>query len=138
MNNDTAMSLFVLILAAIGVALFIFLIPTPVGASQVCLTRKEARHLWPKQHIYWYSKDHCWSNRRGPPRGLKLDPIIPNHARAEVKENPAKPERLPPPKMEAPLRSDGPLNITRDGCCWPSLWETRNTQFDLRWIGELK
>ncbi len=32
MNSDTALSLFVLILAAIGVTLFILLIPAPAGA----------------------------------------------------------------------------------------------------------
>jgi hypothetical protein len=37
------------------------------------LTKAEARHLWPRQHIYWYSADHCWSNRRGPPRNLKVE-----------------------------------------------------------------
>ncbi len=126
MNNDTALSLFVMILAAIGVAMLIMLIPAPVGASQVCLTKKEARHLWPKEHLYWYSADHCWSNRRGPPRGIKLDPVI-EKTRAE-----AKPEK----NMEAPLRSDQPMQIIRDFCCWPKL-----SEFDLLWsklVEELK
>jgi hypothetical protein len=49
---------------------------TPAAAS-LCLTKKEARELFPKKHLYWYSSDHCWSNRRGkPPSGLKIDPII--------------------------------------------------------------
>jgi len=45
--------------------------------SSVCLTKKEARELWPRRHLYWYSSDHCWSNRRGPPRGIRIDPIDP-------------------------------------------------------------
>ena len=73
MNNDTSASLFVLLAAAIGVALLITCIPVP--ASEVCLSKREARHLWPRQHIYWYSADHCWSNRRGPPRHIKIEPI---------------------------------------------------------------
>lgn len=44
--------------------------------GEVCLSKAEARKLWPKQHLYWYSADHCWSNRRGgPPRGIKVEPI---------------------------------------------------------------
>jgi hypothetical protein len=49
--------------------------------SATCLTHSEARQLWPRQHIYWYSSDHCWSNRRGgPPRNLRYDLIRENHA----------------------------------------------------------
>ncbi len=72
MNHETAASLFVLLLAAIGIIVLMSVVPAP--ASDVCLTKKEARHLWPRRHIYWYSSDRCWSNRRGPPRGLKLEP----------------------------------------------------------------
>ncbi len=125
MNSDTALSLFVMILAAIGVALLIMLIPAPAGANQICLTKKEARHLWPKEHLYWYSADHCWSNRRGPPRKLKLDPIF-DKVRAEQEE--PRQKKTPAVKVEAPLRSDHQLKITEDGCCWPKL-----TEFDLLW-----
>jgi hypothetical protein len=68
-------------------------------ASSLCLSKKEARELWPKRHIYWYSKDHCWSNRRGPPRGLKMDPIKNNRIQALASE--------PTPE--------------KDYCCWPKL-----------------
>ena len=85
MNNDTAVSGFILALAAIGMLLLILCIPTAAAARDVCLTKKEARELWPKRHIYWYSKDRCWSNRRGPPRGLKFDPVQNNTAKTAVK-----------------------------------------------------
>ena len=76
MNSDTSLALFVLLIAGVGVALLITCIPVPAG--EVCLSKRQARHLWPRQHIYWYSADHCWSNRRGgPPRGLKLEPEEP-------------------------------------------------------------
>jgi hypothetical protein len=60
----------------------------------ICLTKKEARELWPRQHIYWYSKHRCWSNRRGPPRHLKMDPVVNSMAKAKQPE---------------------------DKCCWPVL-----------------
>lgn len=51
--------------------------------SPACLTKSEARQLWPKRHLYWYSGNHCWSNRRGgPPTGVKYDLIRENHAQA--------------------------------------------------------
>jgi hypothetical protein len=60
-------------------ALFV-LMAVRASHSEICLTKAQARQLWPKQHLYWYSKDHCWSNRRGPPKGLKMDPITNSHA----------------------------------------------------------
>lgn len=77
MNNETAMSAATMLVA--GLALFLLVLWTTTAApAGVCLSKKEARELWPKKHIYWYSKDRCWSNRRGPPRHLKIDPIIDN------------------------------------------------------------
>lgn len=72
-------ALLVAMLAYVG----ILLIPRPAHGSAVCLTHSEARKLWPKRHLYWYSSDHCWSNRRGgPPRNLRYDLIRENHAEA--------------------------------------------------------
>lgn len=92
---------------------------TQAAASSVCLTKKEARELWPKQHIYWYSKNHCWSNRRGPPQGIKTDPVI-NHSLAQAKRLPDPVyDALPKPRPKGDrLKSDPP-----DDCCWPPLDE---------------
>jgi hypothetical protein len=96
-----------------GAVLFVLMILiTTAQPMGVCLSKAEARHLWPRSHIYWYSKNHCWSNRRGPPRNLKFDPVFSHHAEDKI---------LPAPKIEAPLRTDEPLKITEDGCCWPLL-----------------
>jgi hypothetical protein len=111
MNSDTSAALSIMVLA--GVVLFVLMILiTTAQPMGVCLSKAEARHLWPRSHIYWYSKNHCWSNRRGPPRNLKFDPVFSHHAEDKI---------LPAPKIEAPLRTDEPLKITEDGCCWPLL-----------------
>jgi hypothetical protein len=111
MNSDTSAALSIMVLAGVVLFVLMILITTaqPVG---VCLSKAEARHLWPRSHIYWYSRDHCWSNRRGPPRNLKFDPVFSHHAEDKI---------LPAPKLQAPLRSDEPLKVTEDGCCWPLL-----------------
>ena len=60
-----SLSLAVLIATIVVLALLLAGV-IAAAASTVCLTKQQARHLWPRQHIYWYSKDHCWSNRRRP------------------------------------------------------------------------
>jgi hypothetical protein len=87
-----------------------------IGAARggtICLTKKEARELWPRIHIWWYrdkqTGDRCWSNRRGPPRHLKIDPIINSMA------------------QEFSFRHGGgretvsPSLSSEDKCCWPVL-----------------
>ncbi len=132
MNHETSLSLFVLLVAGIGIALLITCVPVP--ARDVCLSKKEARHLWPRQHIYWYSADHCWSNRRGgPPRHLKIEKEPEPKKEKKIRTDPIfapKAEALPAFRAIAPLRSDAPMVIVEDGCCWPIL-----SEFDLRWAG---
>jgi hypothetical protein len=131
-NNDTALALFVLLIA--GVAMFILAMVIPAPGEEVCLSKREARHLWPRQHIYWYSADHCWSNRRGgPPRHLKIEKEPEHKKEKKIKTDPIfspKAEPLPAFRAIAPLRSDAPMVIVEDGCCWPIL-----SEFDLRWAG---
>ncbi len=137
MNHETSASLFVLLIAAIGVAMLLWIVPAP--ASDVCLTKKQARHLWPRSHIYWYSSDHCWSNRHGPPRGLKLEP-------PEPKEKKIKTDPIFPPRADAGLDAVTwhmarpfdeaqpiipPLNLAApDLDVWPEL-----SEFERRFVG---
>jgi hypothetical protein len=121
-----ALSSIIIILAAM-----IFAMTHPAAAGAVCLSKKEARELWPRKHIYWYSKKHCWSNRRGPPRNLRIDPIINSHAQAKDKPEKNKPEEV-------------------DHCCWPDFERDANDQIvepprvwsdrwnDQPWIGKIK
>jgi hypothetical protein len=90
MNSDTASSLMTLTMCALVLFILALLMATPAVPAAVCLSKKEARQLWPRQHIYWYSKDRCWSNRRGPPRNLKFDPVFSHHAEDKI---------LPAPKL---------------------------------------
>jgi hypothetical protein len=86
-----------------------------VSAAGICLSKKQARELWPRAHLYWYSADHCWSNRRGPPRNIKVDPVL-HPIRAEAKSLPAE-----------------------DGCCWPPLEDLPHEalrEYGLRMLAE--
>lgn len=92
MNRDTGLSLLTILAAALGIAALLWVIPAPAG--EICLSKQQARHLWPRVHLYWYSADHCWSNRRGPPRNLKIerkreekihtDPVFPPKAQIKA------------------------------------------------------
>src|SRR5262245_29217238 len=81
----------------IAMLILFALVSMAQSTPSVCLSKKEARQLWPKAHIYWYSRNHCWSNRRGPPRHLKMDPIVNSLAKEAKPEEP------------------------EDKCCWPDL-----------------
>jgi hypothetical protein len=116
--------LFLLIIAlastVIILAVMIFAMTRTAAADSICLSKKEARQLWPKRHIYWYSKDHCWSNRRGPPRNLKLD-LIPNKNATTIEASFAK--ILPAPIYDQLPRSRPQIMQPDppDDCCWPPL-----------------
>lgn len=139
-----ALLLWGLSIGVLGIAfgIILFLLLTHAAASAVCLTKKEARHLWPRQHIYWYSKDHCWSNRRGrPPSNLKFDPVFSSN-KAHAESLPASPQP-PAPTQDAGKadRADVPdapqptkrgtvrtipivkewQNDFEDYCCWPMI-----------------
>ena len=115
-------------------------------ASSVCLSKKEARELWPQRHLYWYSKDHCWSNRRGPPRNIKIDPVVNSSAQATTtewtdvpqasnkikKQNQLKRE-APDKVVSAPLDSREPLRIEKDFCCWPDLQQLEREVVEMHW-----
>jgi len=74
--REITVGVFWLAVVIVVLAFGFYFVSTAHGSS-VCLSKKEARELWPKRHIYWYSSRHCWSNRRGPPRGLRIDPSDP-------------------------------------------------------------
>jgi hypothetical protein len=105
-------------------AAMIFAMTHSAAAGTVCLSKKEARQLWQKRHIWWYrdkqTGDRCWSNRRGgPPQNLKLDPILNNTSTLEFSFAKLLPapvyDQLPRPRPQI-MQSDPP-----DDCCWPSL-----------------
>src|SRR5262245_11000295 len=106
MNNNTAASAATMAIAGLGLFILMLLMTTAAPAA-VCLSKKEARELWPKAHLYWYSKHHCWSNRRGPPSGLRMDPV--RNSLAQAKKEPA-------PKEERVYRWDeyNPIDAMAD------------------------
>lgn len=107
-------------------ALSIFVASSEVRAAPgssdagICLTKRQARELWPKKHIYWYSKHHCWSDRRGPPKNPKIDPVL-NKAYAARSQVPTPKQvfdKSPLPQSHKVIDIDDYL---RNNCCWPIL-----------------
>ena len=93
MTEDRLVNILLVIGMGIIVGALILLIGSTAHGG-VCLSKSEARKLWPKKHLYWYSSEHCWSDRRGPPRGIKIepihnDPIFPKQSMAQAIEDPA-------------------------------------------------
>jgi hypothetical protein len=99
MTEDRLVNILLVIGMGIIVGALILLIASTAHGG-VCLSKSEARKLWPKKHLYWYSSEHCWSDRRGPPRGIKIepihqDPIFPKQSMAQATE--PDPAPLPAP-----------------------------------------
>jgi hypothetical protein len=52
--------------AAVMVASLLLLLTAPTAAtSKPCLTKEEARTLWPKEWLYWHTERHCWDHIKG-------------------------------------------------------------------------
>ena len=76
----------------LAVLFVLLLMAAPAAADAVCLSKSEARKLWPTQHIYWYrlGRERCWSDRHGPPRNLRIDPVMGHLAQDANGSNTAK------------------------------------------------
>lgn len=129
----------------------LILYPAMTLGSPACLSKREARILWPRQHIYWYSADHCWSNRRGgPPSGVKYDLIRENHAESLPEKKPTVmfPEvRQVIPWLDPKLYQTKESTLTHrlldideltskvpdpPECCWPELESDGNGGWRLK------
>jgi len=125
MNNDTAASLATVMICGFVLFVLALLLSTTIAVpAALCLSKKEARQLWPRQHIYWYSKDHCWSNRHGPPRGLHIDPVVKPMAQATSKQ--------PRPDDVVPADQFNEIDAQAKD---PFLAAKPLVEFDLRWMG---
>jgi hypothetical protein len=132
----------------IPIFLIVALIVSPaIAKPSVCLTYKQARELWPRVHLFWFSENHCWSNRRGPPRHIKVepepkpkkmkgDPVF-NQIRAEDEkqiELDAVTWHMRRPFDQAhpiyPPLLYNPNDIPEPECCWPDL-----SEFERRFVG---
>jgi hypothetical protein len=50
--------------AAAMVAIFLLMAITAATAKP-CLTKEEARKLWPNEWLYWHTERHCWDHIKG-------------------------------------------------------------------------
>ncbi len=127
MNHETSASLFVLLAAAIGIMLLIWIIP---AKALECAERPDGKSYWSYRIV---DGQRCWfrGHRRLPKSSLEWpDEPKPKKIKGDPVFNAIRAEALPKPKTEAPLQSNEPMRIVEDGCCWPKL-----TEFDLRWAG---
>jgi len=149
-------------LKEIGSAVALFLTATVVGmliaflvsggavGAPSCMTKAEARAIWPRAHLYWHTADHCWDNRAGGGRRYAARAEETSEKpRAKSKDKKVDP---PPPTLRATIiypslkqgadawspdwlhafasttwpqlidPDDAPdPNAGKDGCCWPRL-----------------
>jgi hypothetical protein len=51
--------------AAAMVAMLLLLMSATAAISKPCLTKEEARKLWPNEWLYWHTERHCWDHIKG-------------------------------------------------------------------------
>ena len=51
--------------AAMVASLLFLLISATAATSKPCLTKEEARKLWPNEWLYWHTERHCWDHIKG-------------------------------------------------------------------------
>lgn len=50
------------------------------SAAPSCMTLKEARAVYPHDHLYWHGKGRCWDNQGRRSRKRYRDPVFPKVA----------------------------------------------------------
>src|SRR5215469_14677549 len=51
--------------AAMVASLLLLLMAATAATSKSCLTKEEARKLWPNEWLYWHTERHCWDHIKG-------------------------------------------------------------------------
>jgi hypothetical protein len=51
--------------AAAMVAMLLLVMSATAAISKPCLTKEEARKLWPNEWLYWHTERHCWDHIKG-------------------------------------------------------------------------
>jgi hypothetical protein len=50
-------------IAMVASLLFLLMVATP-AISKPCLTKEEAKKLWPNEWLYWHTERHCWDHTK--------------------------------------------------------------------------
>ncbi len=138
MNHETSASLFVLLAAAIGIVVLIWIIPAkamecadrPDGKSYWTYRIIDGQRCWTRGHRHWPKSKLHWPDEPKPKK-IKGDPIF-NKIRAEASPLDAVTWHMARPFDQAqPIYP--PLNVAvpDDPDVWPDL-----SEFDLRFVGE--
>jgi len=120
-RDDLIHKLYQLIIALaliiIVLAMLIFFLTRSAAASSSCLTKHEARDIWPRAHIYWHGPDRCWDNHRGR-HGKRYyrDKNPAMYARNQAPTKQQVFDKEPLPKSDKIIDLDDWL---RNNCCWP-------------------
>jgi hypothetical protein len=73
------------------------LLAGPAWSADRCLSKSEARKLWPDRHLYWINLggQRCWTNRRGGRRAAVVR-VTPLRGTQDTPSPPPLPFILPP------------------------------------------
>lgn len=151
------LSILALALSAIVFILAIMLLAaTRTYASEACMTKAEARAMYPKAHLFWHGREHCWNDKAGsiryrvkhkqPADAGQLRAQAPKPPQDASGNSPAKkilwPTLVPtvefsfqsfliaePMTLWPPVLDVDEVTADLPDCCWPKL----DTDFEVRW-----
>jgi hypothetical protein len=114
-------------------------------AAASCLTKPEARKLWPREHIYWHTEAHCWDASRRSEHNARTHPVAASAVRppelAADNPSPSPPPRVvdkvQPPPIVALSGEEPPPYAWLDALSWlPILWHSFESKWDEE-VGQL-
>src|SRR5262249_44492929 len=112
--------------AAAMVASLLLLLTAVTGATaKPCLTKEEARKLWPNEWLYWHTERHCWDHikgtsgtyeeRRPEPSqqatNIAPAPLLPKQVTTTKERSLPEERRLPEPEIFYPTMAFNKANI---------------------------
>ncbi len=51
--------------ATMMASLLLLLMAATAATTKPCLTKEEAKKLWPNEWLYWHTERHCWDHIKG-------------------------------------------------------------------------
>jgi hypothetical protein len=108
------------------------------GAEAGCLSKSEARKLWPRAHLYWHTEAHCWDASRKSEPSRKSQATAESNQGVEDGKPPGVAARKPPaPPIVALSGDEPPPYAWLDALSWlPMSWQSFESKWDEE-IGQL-
>jgi hypothetical protein len=74
--------------AAMVASLLLLLTAVTTATAKPCLTKEEAKKLWPNEWLYWHTERHCWDHIKGTSGTYEERQLEPTQQAANIVPDP--------------------------------------------------